>query len=115
MTTRRNDIGGIRDMMEKNKKLAVGGRSLFRQAGVCQRSGHPSNRGQFLKRHQKLEPRSTEEAMLAEAVPFILKPYGFKEVWILVEGKHDESVFSHMGADRPFQAKNPDTHKWVQE
>lgn len=58
---------------------------------------------------------STGEGMLAEVVPLILQPFGFIEVTVLVEGKNDETVFSHMGAGCPFKAANPDKYQWIQE
>lgn len=69
----------------------------------------------FSKEMKNWNHGSTEESMLANAVPLILQSFGFEEAVVLVEGKPDEIVFSHMGAGRPFRAGNPESYEWVQE
>jgi hypothetical protein len=51
--------------------------------------------------------------MLTKAVPLILQQFGYGEVTILVEGKTDETILSHMGATKPFKAEDPEKYEFV--
>ncbi|WP_165912638.1 hypothetical protein [Effusibacillus lacus] len=46
----------------------------------------------------------------------MLKPFGYEEVMISIEGKPaGESFFSHMGSSGPFKAKDPAQYEFVKD
>lgn len=49
---------------------------------------------------------SSGEAWVLEAVPTMLKPFGYDEVVFLVDGQQVDSLAGHMTLDRPFKAKD---------
>lgn len=67
----------------------------------------------FSKEIRKANLGSTGESMVTKAVPLILQQFGYNETKILVEGKADDTFFSHMGGNKSFKAEDPQKYEFV--